>query len=72
MFNWLATTMRAPISLDTLPSENAIFALAKRHRLTFYDAANLELAQREGVALATLDQALARAAAAEGVPLIGA
>jgi len=72
MFEWLARTMHAPISLDTLPSDDAIFSLAKRHRLTFYDAAYLELAQREGIALATLDQALARAASAEAVPLISA
>ena len=49
-----------------------MFALATRYRLTFYDAAYLELAQRERIALATLDRPLARAAAAEGVPLIGA
>ena len=72
MFNWLATTMRASISLDTLPSDDAIFSLAKRYRLTFYDAAYLELARRESIPLATLDQALARAATDEGVPLIGA
>jgi len=46
--------------------------VAKRHRLTLYDAANLELAQRERIALAALDQPLARAAAAESVALIGA
>jgi predicted nucleic acid-binding protein len=40
--------------------------------LTFYDAAYLELAMRDRIALATLDQALARAATIEGVPLIGA
>ena len=64
--------MRTMIGLDTLPSDDTLFSLAKRHRLTFYDAAYLELAQREGIALATLDQALSRAATAEGVPLIGA
>jgi len=46
-------------------------ALARRHRLTVYDAAYLELAQREGVPLATLDGALAAAARAEGVPVLG-
>jgi predicted nucleic acid-binding protein len=46
-------------------------ALARRYRLTFYDAAYLELAQREGMPLATLDQELAIAARAEGVTLIG-
>ena len=46
-------------------------ALARRHRLTVYDAAYLELAQREGVPLATLDGHLAAAATAEGVPVLG-
>jgi predicted nucleic acid-binding protein len=45
--------------------------LARRHRLTVYDAAYLELAQREVAPLATLDDALTRAAKAEGVPLVG-
>ncbi|MCP9630565.1 type II toxin-antitoxin system VapC family toxin [Rhodopseudomonas palustris] len=64
---------RAAITFDRLPSSsNALFELAQRHRLTFYDAAYLELAQREGIELATLDAALIRAAAAEGVTLVGA
>jgi predicted nucleic acid-binding protein len=46
--------------------------LARRHRLTVYDAAYLELAQREAVPLATLDEELATAARAEQVALIGA
>ena len=45
--------------------------LARRHRLTVYDAAYLELALRKGYPLATLDAALSIAARAEGVPLIG-
>ena len=36
-----------------------------------YDAAYLELAQREGLALATLDQAVVRAAMSEEVRLVG-
>ena len=50
-------------STDTL-------ALARRHGLTVYDATYLELAIREGLALATLDEALRKAAQAAGVPLI--
>ena len=61
-----------PVALDELPNEIAVFHLAQRHNLTFYDAAYLELARRESIPLATLDQALARAATDEGVPLIGA
>ncbi len=44
--------------------------LARRHRLTIYDAAYLELALRESLPLATLDQALAAAARSEGVEVI--
>ena len=44
--------------------------LAERHRLSFYDAVYLELAKRFGAPVATLDKALARAAAAEGLPLV--
>jgi predicted nucleic acid-binding protein len=48
-----------------------IFGLARRHQLSFYDAAYLELAKRENMSLATLDSRLAEAAIAEGVTLIG-
>lgn len=61
-----------PIQLDRSPDESAILALARKHRLSVYDAAYLELAGREKLSLATLDQAVARAAAAENRPLIGA
>jgi predicted nucleic acid-binding protein len=52
------------------PDDQTVFSLARRHRLTFYDAAYLELAAHESIALATLDADLAAAAAAEGVPLL--
>jgi predicted nucleic acid-binding protein len=61
---------RFPINLTALPDHTNVFVLARRHRLTFYDAAYLELAQRERVALATLDDELAAAARAEGVALV--
>ena len=41
--------------------------LARRHRLTIYDAAYLETAIRRDATLATLDSALAAATAREGV-----
>ena len=47
-------------------------ALARARKLTVYDAAYLELAQRERLPLATLDRALEKAAIAEGVALFGA
>jgi predicted nucleic acid-binding protein len=58
------------LKIATLPDAGAVFALAQSHHLSFYDASYLDLAMQERIALATLDQALARAAAAEGVPLI--
>ncbi len=70
--DFLSQVNDALIQMTSIPSEYAVLDLAHRHRLSFYDAAYLELAKRENIALATLDQALARAAAAEGVPLIGA
>jgi len=54
------------------PDGEDAMALARAHRLTFYDAAYLELALRAGLPLATLDQALEKAATAEGAPLLGA
>ncbi len=45
--------------------------LARRHRLSAYDAAYLELALRQRCALATLDTALAAAADAAGVARLG-
>lgn len=53
-------------SPDTWPS---LIALAHQHRLTTYDAAYLELAQRTGLPLATLDRALISAARASAVPM---
>jgi predicted nucleic acid-binding protein len=67
----LALLAALPIQLDHGANETALLALARQHQLTAYDAAYLELAQRENVALATLDEALIRAARAAGVPVIG-
>jgi predicted nucleic acid-binding protein len=44
-------------------------ALARKHGLTIYDAAYLELAQRRGAILATFDDQLLKAAKKEGVML---
>jgi len=46
--------------------------MARQFQLTVYDAAYLELALRTSAVLATLDKALARAAAAAGVELLRA
>lgn len=47
-----------------------LLSLARMHRLSVYDAAYLELAHRRGIALATLDAALAAAATSLGVELV--
>jgi predicted nucleic acid-binding protein len=60
-----------PIETDRSPDYDATLTLARRHRLTFYDASYLELAQRKMLPLATLDGDLAKAAQAENVVLIG-
>ncbi len=59
---------RMAISVDHGPVESEVLGLARRHRLTVYDSVYLELARRLALPLLTLDKALARAAAAEGVP----
>ena len=62
---------RLATTIDSLPDDETLIALARKHRLTVYDAAYLELAMRTGLPLATLDEPLATAARAEGVPLVG-
>lgn len=47
-----------------------ILRLARKHRLTFYDASYLELAFNMNLPLATLDSDLLRAAKAESVTLL--
>lgn len=61
-----------PVQTDPLLGREALArlaALAARHDLTAYDASYLELALRRGIGLATLDEAQARAAADDGMPL---
>ena len=52
--------------------ESALLMLARKHQLTAYDAAYLDLAVRVSVPVATLDRALARAVRAEGLQVIAA
>ena len=68
---FLRALARLNIAVDRSPDEADVLMLARRRRLTVYDAAYLELARREGVPLATLDSALAAAARAERAPLLG-
>jgi predicted nucleic acid-binding protein len=67
---FLRRLARLGVTVDRSPEEAGVLALARRHRLTVYDASYLELAQREALPLATLDTELARAARAEGVPVL--
>jgi predicted nucleic acid-binding protein len=64
-----------PVTIDDETASQAwtvTSQLAARFRLTVYDAAYLELAQRLNLPLATLDQELrTAAAAARGVTLLG-
>ena len=60
-----------PIRVDTATDEELLLYLSRRHGLTAYDAAYFELALRLGLPLASLDEALVRAAGAEGVAVIG-
>jgi predicted nucleic acid-binding protein len=63
---------RLPIALAPADHASAARAgeLARRHDLSLYDAAYLELAQHRRFALATLDAPLRRAAQAESVPVL--
>jgi predicted nucleic acid-binding protein len=61
---------RLGVMIDRSPEDAAVLTLARRHRLTVYDASTLELSLREGLPLATLDADLARAARAERVSLL--
>ena len=67
---FLAFLATLPIHLDAAPDEGEVLRLARNHDLTVYDAAYLELADRQGLPLATLDADLVRAARAEGIALI--
>lgn len=70
----LAEFTRLRISVDDVSTgrtwdEGA--SIARRHGLTIYDSAYLELAIRLALPLATLDRKLAQAARAEQVEVIG-
>ena len=68
---FLRDLARLPIRVRRDADDRALMALARKHRLTAYDAAYLDLAVRTGVAVATLDRLLADAVRAEGLELVG-
>lgn len=70
--SFLEVLSAAPIVIDAATADQALsetLQLARRHRLSAYDAAYLELALRAGLPLASLDEALRKAATKAGVKL---
>ena len=62
-----------PVTVDDARPDRAfegLLDLARAHGLSVYDASYLELALREGLPLATLDDGLQRAARQTGVKLV--
>lgn len=65
---------RLPIDVDEHATAATVFnttqSLCRKHGLTAYDAAYLELAMRGGCDLATVDDDLRRAAKSEGIAIL--
>lgn len=68
---FLQNLKRLPIEIDHACEDARLLPLARKHRLTVYEASYLELAVRKSLPLATLDADLERAARAEGVDIVG-
>jgi predicted nucleic acid-binding protein len=70
---FIADLNRLPIEVDQ-PTPADVFGktqtLCRKHGLTAYDAAYLEIATREGYPLATVDADLRRAAVAERIQIL--
>jgi predicted nucleic acid-binding protein len=68
---------KLPISIDSTDRSqigrafDQVLSLARRYRLSVYDAVYLELAVRLGLPLASLDHGLRKSAEAAGVELAG-
>ena len=70
---FLALLRSLPITVDASSLDRAvgpILDLARSYALSAYDASYLELAMREGIALATQDARLSAAAHAAGITLV--
>lgn len=66
---FLGILQNMPINIDARSNQQALgdtLQLARRYKLSTYDASYLELALREGLALATNDDALRKALASAG------
>lgn len=74
---FLSFLWQLPIEAEIMPSDRlagesfVILALARMHQLSVYDASYLHLAMQLGCPLATMDNALHKAALEAGVPLFG-
>lgn len=70
--NRVELIMTLPIHIETADFRvlDASRLLAREYSLSAYDAAYLELAQRQGLPLATMDRRLLSAATRCGVPLL--
>jgi predicted nucleic acid-binding protein len=70
----VAEALLADLLVDVIPVDIATMlravAVARRHDLTVYDAAYLELAATRGLALATIDRQLAAACRKERVRVV--
>jgi predicted nucleic acid-binding protein len=63
---------RLPIRIEpSTEGSEMVLTLARKHKLSAYDASYLALAKRANGTLATLDRALAAAGAREGLELLG-
>jgi len=69
---FVALIQAAPIEIDrrSLESFGDLLPLAREYGLTVYDAAYVELANRRGFPLATLDGEMRRAAQQMGIDLL--
>ncbi|MCF8090020.1 MAG: type II toxin-antitoxin system VapC family toxin [Desulfotignum sp.] len=70
--HFIALLSELPIIVEQEPAERMlkeIFALARKHGLSSYDASYLDLAMRKGLPIATLDNRLLAAANQSHVPI---
>ena len=70
---FLTLLAQLPLTVEQEQSENAmmrILALARKHKLSSYDASYLDLAMRNGLPIATLDKNLRAAAKRAQVTII--
>ncbi len=66
----LVLSLPIQVEFADLRTLNASRLLAREYELSAYDASYLELAQREGLPLATMDRTLSMAARRCGVPVL--